>query len=223
MRTHFYKTIQGWFDYADLYSAAIELAPANQPTHFVEIGSWLGRSAAFMAVEIANSGKNIRFDCVDSWEGTGLPGEYDAQNDTVKKGLFDQFIENMKPVERFYQVERGMSHEVASRYAFKSLDFVFFDAGHSYEAVDNDLRAWLPRMKDGGIIAGHDFFTSPDGVGKAVKQHVDKFHTVGSSWYARVEGKSTKDIEQLLAAYHRANETRFQRMKRALRHWRRGY
>ena len=39
-------------------------------SHFVEIGSWKGRSASYMAVEIFNSRKNIKFDCVDTWCGS---------------------------------------------------------------------------------------------------------------------------------------------------------
>lgn len=216
MHTHFFKNIQGWFDYSDLYSVAVRIAPSDRESHFVEIGTWLGRSAAFMAVEIANSGKSIRFDCVDSWEGTGLPGEYDAQKDVVQKGLFEQFRENLKPAEAFYTVERGMSHEVAQRYPDKSLDFVFLDAGHAYDAVSADLNAWLPKMKDGAIIAGHDFFTAPEGVGKAVRQLVPGFSTVGSWWYVKIGGGSTSEFEHLMARYRQENETLLQNLKRKL-------
>ena len=40
------------------------------PAHFVEIGSYKGRSSSYMAVEIVNSGKSITFDCVDTWKGS---------------------------------------------------------------------------------------------------------------------------------------------------------
>lgn len=39
----------------------------------------------------------------------------------------------------------------------QSLDFVFIDADHNYEAVKKDIEAWLPKVKDGGIISGHDY------------------------------------------------------------------
>lgn len=41
------------------------------------------------------------------------------------------------------------------------LDFVYLDADHSYTAVQNDIAAWLPLIRPGGIICGHDFV--PDG------------------------------------------------------------
>lgn len=38
-----------------------------------------------------------------------------------------------------------------------SLDFVFIDADHSYDAVMADIRAWSPKVKPGGFITGHDY------------------------------------------------------------------
>jgi hypothetical protein len=38
-----------------------------------------------------------------------------------------------------------------------SLDFVFIDANHTYEACKADVEAWLPKVKHTGFIAGHDY------------------------------------------------------------------
>ena len=38
-----------------------------------------------------------------------------------------------------------------------SLDFVFIDANHLYEYVKEDIRLWLPKLKPGGLMAGHDY------------------------------------------------------------------
>lgn len=37
------------------------------------------------------------------------------------------------------------------------LDFVYIDAGHSYENVQNDIKNYYPKVKIGGLIAGHDY------------------------------------------------------------------
>lgn len=65
---HFYETIPGFFDFENIYKQMVEGYPSG--SHFVEIGCWRGRSAAYMGVEIVNSGKNIQFACVDSWKFT---------------------------------------------------------------------------------------------------------------------------------------------------------
>lgn len=54
---------EDWFSYANLYSEMVNRFPSG--SHFFEIGSWKGKSSAYMAVEIVNSGKDIKFDCID--------------------------------------------------------------------------------------------------------------------------------------------------------------
>eukprot|EP00930_Biecheleria_cincta_P060765 TRINITY_DN46370_c0_g1_i1.p1 TRINITY_DN46370_c0_g1~~TRINITY_DN46370_c0_g1_i1.p1 ORF type:complete len:438 (-),score=77.45 TRINITY_DN46370_c0_g1_i1:167-1435(-) len=48
--------------------------------------------------------------------------------------------------------------EVASKLEDdESLDIVFLDARHDYEAVSNDMKWWRPKVRPGGILSGHDF------------------------------------------------------------------
>jgi predicted O-methyltransferase YrrM len=61
------------------------------------------------------------------------------------------------------------SLDAVSLYENRSLDFIFIDASHEYEDVKKDIIAWYPKLKLGGIIAGHDY-TSYDGVKKAVDE-----------------------------------------------------
>jgi hypothetical protein len=56
---HFYNKIQGWFDFHHLYQNQVMKAPSIG-AKFVEVGSWKGASSSFMAVEIANSQKEMR-------------------------------------------------------------------------------------------------------------------------------------------------------------------
>lgn len=49
-----------------------------------------------------------------------------------------------------------------------SLDFVFIDADHSYEAVRRDIDAWRSKVKPGGWFGGHDYHRKFPGVIRAV-------------------------------------------------------
>lgn len=49
----------------------------------------------------------------------------------------------------------------------EQLDFVYIDGNHRYEYVKMDIELYLPKVKKGGIICGHDF-NHEDGVNKAV-------------------------------------------------------
>lgn len=53
-----------WFTFPKLYSHVVQKYESG--SHFVEVGTWKGSSASYMGVEIHNSGKTIRFDCVDN-------------------------------------------------------------------------------------------------------------------------------------------------------------
>jgi hypothetical protein len=54
----------------------------------------------------------------------------------------------------------------------ESLDCVFVDADHSYQAVKNDLDFWWNKVRQGGQILGDDYWM--DGVAKAVQEFADK-------------------------------------------------
>lgn len=55
-------------------------------------------------------------------------------------------------------IHRGLSTEIAKTFPDQYFDFVFIDANHDYQPVLNDLHAYAPKMKPGGLIIGHDHF-----------------------------------------------------------------
>jgi predicted O-methyltransferase YrrM len=166
---HFYQNIgeESWFTYENLYSEMV--STYSDGAHFVEVGNWKGRSASYMGVEIINSGKSIRFDCIDIF--------------TMFEGQYEEFVENIKPLSGIINPIVGSSNEIVHQYEDDSLDFVFIDANHNYEDVLEDLRNWLPKIKIGGVLAGHDY--SPDlpyehsiGVDKAVDDFFGKDNVI---------------------------------------------
>jgi hypothetical protein len=162
---HFYQNIDGWFTFPELYKKAVETF--NSGSHFVEIGSWLGRSAAFLAVEILNSGKQIKFDCIDTWAGSD---EHRYNDVVVNNVLFERFLNNIRPAKEVITPIRKPSLEAVELYDDNSLDFVFIDASHDYENVLKDVKAWYPKVKSGGLFAGHDYVSGWDGVIQAVDE-----------------------------------------------------
>jgi SAM-dependent methyltransferase len=162
---HFYNNIgEDWFSYPQLYKRIVD--NSQDEAHIVEVGSWKGRSAAFMAVEIINSNKNIKFDCVDTWKGSIEHTTYDV---TTEEKLYDVFLSNIEPVKHTINPIRMTSIDASKLYEDDSLDFVFIDASHEYEDVKADILAWLPKVKIGGILAGHDYDTF-EGVNRAVNE-----------------------------------------------------
>lgn len=182
MYPHYYQNIQGWFDFEYIYLQMISKASKDEVSRFVEVGSWLGKSASFMGVEIKNSGKPIKLNCVDLWEYT--------DHDPFYADLFDQLGDDVYPIFLDNMIKSNISDIItplkmdsvtaSTRFQDNSLDFVFIDANHHYEFVKKDIEAWYPKVKPGGTIAGHDYI-------REVKQAVDEFFTspvkhIGTSW-----------------------------------------
>lgn len=182
---HYYESVEGWFNPGDIAFYKEIVDQFTGPAHFVEIGSYKGKSSSFMAVEIANSGKYINFDCVDTWAGSP---EHQAGGDledpdVVNDKMFDIFKQNMDPVKSYYRAKRMTSLEAAATYEDNSLDFVFIDADHSYEAVRADIIAWWPKVKPGGIISGHDYHMGAPGVINASNELLGYVRVTGSCWW----------------------------------------
>ncbi len=174
---------EDWFTYPEVYQQMVQRFPSGST--FVEIGSWKGKSSAFMAVEIANSGKQIDFYCIDTFKGS-----VEHQNNPELPVLYEIFKSNMKPVEDYYKDLRMSSMEAVSKFQDESLDFVFIDGSHDYVDIKDDIIHWLPKVKKGGILAGHDYYPPPqpnswgmrnvsNSTSEEVQQYwnTNKFHT----------------------------------------------
>jgi len=161
---HFYKDIYGFFDYEDLYEFIVKSLPNN--SHVVEIGAFKGCSTAHLAVEIINSGKNIRLDVIDSWDGSDgtskepwadYVADLSLGENKPHGDIFEEFKKNLQPVWHVVNPIQALSAPSADLYKDGSLDFVFIDANHTYEGVNEDITKWRPKVKPGGFMAGHDY------------------------------------------------------------------
>jgi len=71
---------------------------------------------------------------------------------------------------------RMKSEEASELFKEGSLDFIFIDAQHAYEAVKSDIERWWPKVRKGGLFSGHDYLNGKIHAGEfGVKQAVDEF------------------------------------------------
>jgi predicted O-methyltransferase YrrM len=174
---HYYQTLgEDWFDFQGLYKRMVQ---KYDKAHFVEVGSWKGRSAVFLAVEIVNSGKKIVVDCVDTWEGSV---EHSALPEVINKTLYETFLKNIQCVRHIIHPVRLDSVQASGLYADANLDFVFLDASHEYVDIKSDILCWLPKVKVGGTFAGHDIYFP--GVDSALKELLLGKYTVEGNSFA---------------------------------------
>ena len=162
-----YLDIPGWFDFPDVYQAQVDRL--TDGAHVVEVGAYLGKSTAYLAGAIADSGKRITFHAIDTFQGVpgdifpseGASGEFTFPDQEALRGADGTLIEacrhHLTPVADYVELRQAESLAAAATYADGSLDFVFLDNDHTTEHLARELVVWWPKLKPGGILAGHDY------------------------------------------------------------------
>lgn len=157
--------IDGWTTFHDLYdhvvsTYVVSAVPRSRPLVFVEVGCWMGRSVIYLAEKIRDAGLDAKVYAVDNWTGSACDGldEAAARYEREGKSLYDRFRENVIAcgVSRYVVSVRTDSAEGAKFFKDGECDFVFLDADHRFDAVVADIRAWRPKVRPGGLLAGHD-------------------------------------------------------------------
>ncbi len=168
-----WKDIPGWFDFQDVYDEAA--ASAGPRGFLVEVGCAFGRSTAYLGALCATRGAKVL--AVDSW----CAWPPDSQQ---------VFLENMHQcglLGTVVPVCMDSTKAAAALCPGASFPFVFIDADHAYESARDDIAAWLPRVRPGGVLAGHDYCADWPGVIRAVDEAfgVGAVEVLGNSWRYR--------------------------------------
>ena len=154
-----YKLPEGWFYGGDIaeYRRLVEDIPEGGI--MIELGCYKGRSLCSVADIIKR--KKIEVHVVDIFTGT----ECEIKEPDYSKIFWDNCIRfGIKPM-----LNIGTTNKTFPLYEDKTFDLIFIDADHRYEAVKKDIENWLPKLKKGGTICGHDY-GNWEGVGRAVNE-----------------------------------------------------
>jgi predicted O-methyltransferase YrrM len=165
-----FNEVPGWFAYEELYNEVVDNAKGGET--FVEVGAWLGKSTNHMATKIKESGKDIKFITVDSWKGTDDEDIHQTIVGNFNGDIYYEFMDNTNLCDNYGKVEtiKDFSKNAANNFANSSIDFLMIDAGHSYDALKEDLEVWYNKVKPGCIISGDDY-----GVFSGVTQAANEF------------------------------------------------
>jgi predicted O-methyltransferase YrrM len=82
---------------------------------------------------------------------------------------------------------KGLSSDMFSKFDDNYFSMIFIDGSHDYKSVVDDMKLYYPKLKSGGIFAGHDYTQRDIGVIKAVNEFSEKysipFEVKNTSWY----------------------------------------
>lgn len=97
---------------------------------------------------------------VDIW--THQAGYWDPANVSTEEqeNYMKIAIKTLRGYENRYKIIRKFSVDAAKDFEDGSLDFVYLDAQHTWAACTEDLNAWYPKVRSGGLMSGHDFLNA---------------------------------------------------------------
>jgi hypothetical protein len=140
--------------------------------------------------------------CVDTWIEypeyiSSSPKYHNRSSDFYRRNIkenninwdrvYTNFVNRTKRFRDRVIILRKDSLEASECFEDDFFDFVFIDANHGYEYIAGDIFGWTRKVKNGGIVAGHDYVDKPGyGVIEAVNQFFgDDFelHKKGRVWY----------------------------------------
>lgn len=122
----------------------------------VEVGSF----KAGFAKEILESWPGKLY-LVDVWRSLPKSEYDDSSNHSDHVNAYSEAMHNLSGFEDRAFMLRMKGEHAAELFRDDSLDFVYIDANHTYEEVKKDINIWYPKVKVGGILAGHDFLNLP--------------------------------------------------------------
>lgn len=179
---------------------------AEPPTVIVEIGSYLGRGTVFFGLCMKQLNPSGRVVAIDPHTGDRQQLEALGVDRIPSFELFQQHC-RAAGVERWVDARRATSLEAADGWS-EPIDLLYVDGWHSYDAVLDDGRAWLPHLSDGGIVFFDDYATY-DEVSSAVGQLAAEgcFHLWGTIFRQAVGGRQPAPPKAVKRAIRAASPT----------------
>ena len=169
-----------------------------KPKMITELGSQYGCSLFTFCQSVKDNKLDTKIRAVDMWSGDiGAPDTGEQVFALVNK-IKDKYFSNLDI--KLYQMRFD---DALPDFEDESIDILHIDGGHTFEDVDHDLKTWLPKLADDGIILFHDVYSTIDDgscvhwreTKKKYKNFFDFEHSCGlgilfpksDKWYNRIK------------------------------------
>lgn len=168
------ETVPGWFNFQRLYREVVDSTSNDNRSLFVELGFLFGKSTLFMGNEIKKSRKLIKFFSVDLFSIKNASQAFFDLNEKQKVcpveltehlckvgstdghiGLAREIV-SLSDSRDYIQIIPGKAQDLVHLFEDNSIDFLFIDTLHTYEDTLTMLKAFIPKVRKGGTLAGHD-------------------------------------------------------------------
>lgn len=153
-----------------------------------EIGVWKGETSEYLLKHLPE----LHLYCIDPYQVYEHYRKHHHLGHYEDPALLNELAEAVRGrLERKFPNRltwlQMKSVEAAERVPAESLDFVFIDGNHGHEYVLQDIEVWTPKVRSGGFVTGHDYYSNKDSkecVKRAVvKMFGDDHKVIDFCWY----------------------------------------
>ena len=188
MPSNLFKIIRGLFLITQIKDKTAEIQSIidehNEIFTYLEIGVEKG----FNIIKLAKDNPNVKFIGVDPYTIMSFIVKGEKTNSSWSdeyNQVYEYFKDKSRKIKNIDLI-RDYSSNAVKLFKDESLDFVFIDGAHDYSSVIEDINSWLPKVKNGGILGGHDYSLRFFGVIEAVNNTIgyDKISVRGdNTWF----------------------------------------
>ena len=137
-----------FYGFIDLLTYLRSCLPTN--SRMIEIGSYMGESTMLFCSTYLFSEVNV----IEPHSGNE---EFKHIAGITWEDVIKEFKHNTNRFSDIVSVYQGYSYEFSHLFGNNSYDFIYVDGSHLKEDVERDLKLYLPKLKSGGYIGGHDY------------------------------------------------------------------
>jgi FkbM family methyltransferase len=149
----------------------------NLPNN-IKVAAEIGVEEGVFSEMILKHNYQITLYSIDAW---GPCDWYKDSKSTNKKYWYNYFVKTKKRLAKFgnrSQIIKQQSNEAYKNFDDNFFDFIYIDANHGYNYISEDINNWFPKLKVGGIFAGHDYCNKfCPGVVQAVDEFILNCHS----------------------------------------------
>lgn len=119
------------------------------------VGVELGVQEGEYSEILCKTNPRLKLYSIDAWKA------YKGYTDFTRQDKLERFY--TAALERLHKypcvVMRRFGKDAVTFFRDDSLDFIYIDANHTYNALMEDINLWIPKIRKGGIISGHDYIS----------------------------------------------------------------
>jgi len=94
---------------------------------------------------------------IDIWDDDGILAHNDVKYSTEQLKICADTVLKLSTQYQCIDIRLGYSSDVVKKFDDGFFDFIYIDADHTYDGVMQDMVNWWPKIKQGGVMGGHDY------------------------------------------------------------------